>query len=327
MHPREIVKTVLGAKIPVVSSGLRWAIIARQRRTYGAMPQLFPRVVTIELTNLCNAKCWMCPNPTMSRKKIFMDDALFDKIYDECKIHAENGLLKRIGFCGVGDPLLHKSFIAFSKKIDHMTDAVLLSTNAIGMDEELALCVARCFTEVSISINASNAEDYAKTMGVKPSKYAETVASVELFLETKERINSNITVSLRLTDWDETQFDAASATAELRQRYGSSVNSIKCVPGMSWAGKKVSPSKMPHLLMMDAPCGYLFEYLEIESNGDIALCCEDAEGEAFKGDFDARTSSLQDIWQHPKYVHYRNVHLKGGIDKLPLCDTCVRHYD
>jgi hypothetical protein len=67
--------------------------------------------------------------------------------------------------------------------------------------------------------------------------------------------------------------------------------------------------------------------MEIQANGGIALCCEDAEGEAFKGELDATTWSLKDIWQHPKYVHYRDVHLKGGIEKLPLCDVCVRHYD
>lgn len=324
---RKAIKTVLASNIPVVTPVVRRALIDRMRRTFAAIPQDFPRVVTLELTNLCNAKCWMCPNPTMARKKVFMDDDLVYKIIEECRPYAQQGIVKRVGFCGVGDPTLHTSFVDFANAVDHMAEAVVLSTNAIAMSEELAEAIVRCFTEVSISINASNAQDYARTMGVLSSKFEETKANIEMLLNLKERANSNLSVYLRLTDWDNLKFDARSAAAELEKTYGSAIDGVKCVSAMSWAGRKPAPGSSSGLLMMDAPCGYLFEYLEIQANGGIALCCEDAEGEAFKGEMNANEWSVKDIWQHPQYVHYRDVHLKGGIEKLPLCDVCVRHYD
>ena len=45
----------------------------------------FPRLVSIETTNRCNAKCPFCPNNALQRDRHTMDDALFEKLIDDCK--------------------------------------------------------------------------------------------------------------------------------------------------------------------------------------------------------------------------------------------------
>jgi len=48
-----------------------------------------PMSIQIETTSLCNARCLICPNKDMKRKKGTMDDKTFKKIVDDCKEMAE----------------------------------------------------------------------------------------------------------------------------------------------------------------------------------------------------------------------------------------------
>ena len=45
----------------------------------------YPRVVAIETTNYCNAKCVFCPNNTLKRNRRHMSDALFEEIIEGCR--------------------------------------------------------------------------------------------------------------------------------------------------------------------------------------------------------------------------------------------------
>ena len=45
----------------------------------------FPRLLSIELTNACNANCIMCPRSKLTRKTAQMDFELFKKIIDNCQ--------------------------------------------------------------------------------------------------------------------------------------------------------------------------------------------------------------------------------------------------
>ena len=44
-----------------------------------------PRLVAIETTNYCNAKCSFCPNNALRRNRRHMSDALFEKIIESCR--------------------------------------------------------------------------------------------------------------------------------------------------------------------------------------------------------------------------------------------------
>ncbi len=43
-----------------------------------------PRIVSVETTNRCNAKCDFCPNSSLSRNRQTMEQDLFEKIIDDC---------------------------------------------------------------------------------------------------------------------------------------------------------------------------------------------------------------------------------------------------
>lgn len=64
-----------------------------------------PTVLMIENTNHCNAECVMCPRDTLSRKRGFMDFALFEKIIKEASSESHKPATHLHGF---GEPMLDK---------------------------------------------------------------------------------------------------------------------------------------------------------------------------------------------------------------------------
>ena len=47
--------------------------------------EVFPKILSVEFTSACNAKCIMCPQPDMDRKKENMSRETLDKIIKDCK--------------------------------------------------------------------------------------------------------------------------------------------------------------------------------------------------------------------------------------------------
>ena len=71
----------------------------------------FPESFSIETVNICNAKCWFCPQPDHKRKKGYMKFEVFKKIIDEISIYRNR--VKSIAMFMDGDPTLHKELINF----------------------------------------------------------------------------------------------------------------------------------------------------------------------------------------------------------------------
>ena len=48
---------------------------------------IFPENIVIETASICNAKCWFCPQPTMTRKNSYMKFELFKKYSGNAQPH------------------------------------------------------------------------------------------------------------------------------------------------------------------------------------------------------------------------------------------------
>ena len=88
----------------------------------------FPKVLSIEFSSACNAKCIMCPQPDMDRKKENMSEETLDMIIKSCK----NQPLKKINLFWMGDSTVDKNMIDKMRKIRKSLPGVklYLSTNS-----------------------------------------------------------------------------------------------------------------------------------------------------------------------------------------------------
>ena len=58
-----------------------------------ALRDKVPFIYNIETTNYCNMKCVMCPRTMfMTRKNIWINDGLFDRMTSEVKTHNQKSL-------------------------------------------------------------------------------------------------------------------------------------------------------------------------------------------------------------------------------------------
>ena len=73
--------------------------------------EVFPKILSVEFTSACNAKCIMCPQPDMDRKKENMSPEILDKIIKDCK----DKPLKKINLFWMGDSTVDKNLARNAK--------------------------------------------------------------------------------------------------------------------------------------------------------------------------------------------------------------------
>ena len=92
--------------------------------------EVFPKILSVEFTSACNAKCIMCPQPEMDRKKENMSFEILDKIISDCKKKP----LKKINLFWMGDSTVDKKMIDKIRIIRKELPKVklYLSTNSLS---------------------------------------------------------------------------------------------------------------------------------------------------------------------------------------------------
>ena len=130
----------------------------------------FPKILSIEFSSACNAKCIMCPQPGMDRKKENMSMQTLEKILDDCVGQP----LKKINLFWMGDSTVDKHMIEkfrlVRKKLPNVK--LYLSTNSqlLGEDRSRKIIDEKLLDVINFDID-----------GYKYSK-AESTTSEPVFL-------------------------------------------------------------------------------------------------------------------------------------------------
>jgi MoaA/NifB/PqqE/SkfB family radical SAM enzyme len=119
-------------------------------------------LLELELANICNAQCIMCPVVDMKRKKGFMTRQTFKVIIKKAIGYG----IQKIRFCGLGEPLLHEDFhyfLSYVKK--HTQCSCELITNGSLLSKETVCClVSNKIDFLSISFPSLTMENYQRIM-------------------------------------------------------------------------------------------------------------------------------------------------------------------
>ena len=118
----------------------------------------YPRPVTtikqIEITSRCNLACRYCPQPKMSRAKEDMTEETFQRALWWLRRFRDDGTQGELSLTGLGEATLHpefRRFVALARASLGPELPLLLSTNGIELDEDLAHYLARYQCGVYIS--------------------------------------------------------------------------------------------------------------------------------------------------------------------------------
>ncbi|MEZ4226236.1 MAG: radical SAM/SPASM domain-containing protein [Polyangiaceae bacterium] len=266
-----------------------------------------PRLVAVETTNHCNAKCVFCPNNALARDKGPMADDLFDKIIEDCREFPLEAIEPFIQ----GDPFSDPKILPRLEQIrSRLPDTKLrLYTNGYGMSpKKIDAMLGLGIDHLYVSINTLDEKKYRDVMGIPLER---TLRNMEHLTQpgTRERIANKITFRMtRLGDTtlqEQDDFLRYCKTKGVRSfivglfNYKGDINSALPVPSYG--------------------CEHVHR-LDILASGRVTLCCMDQDGEHGWGD--AKELSVLELFNHPRAREYRDFHASGRRRAIDPCGTC-----
>lgn len=280
--------------------------------------QQVPSQITIEVTNICNARCTICPAANMTRERKVMGFQLFKKVIDE---------LAEINYSGlvipelVGESLLAPNFVDYLRYIrERLPDAeVELFSNASKLDKVAEPILNEDLLDTLIvSFDGGTKETYeAVRRGLSFDKVS---SNVHNFLSRRSELGKkkpHVEIHMVVTK------ENHHTKGRLRELF-EDADVVVFVGYVNWGGQHGTSShpkgKMASFLRKLNFCGFLNYVMCIMANGDVALCCMDFDGREIIGD--VRSHSIMDVWNGEKRNQKIDDLKHRRFERLPLCAGC-----
>lgn len=276
--------------------------------------------IIIETTNICNAKCVMCPHKFMERKKEIMSDEIFDTAIHRIKEAQINPLVFILN--GFGEPLIDKNITNRIKNIKQEfkgSKIKIYSNFNIANDELIKNIIESGLDELNISFNGLNKHSYENTMGIT---YDKTLESLTKLIEMKKEKNSNmkIRLSMALVSHNENHVN------EFIKYWKGKVDSVSVNRVHTYGGEVEDASNKYKINFkkITYPCKYLWNTIVIGVDGSLFLCCLDYEGKYTFGNI--KNEAILDIFYSKKFENIRDLHYRKNLEKLEICKYCYTPY-
>jgi len=277
---------------------------------------MFPKKVQIEVTNICNARCVMCPLKDMKRKTGYMDFVLFKKIIDETSKYK----LRRLILHVMGEPLLHPRIFEMIKYIKkkNPNQKVEFSTNASLLTKEITKEVIDSGLDIiNLSIDATSKETYEKVrVGLN---YKETMENIYSFLDTVGASRKQKPLAkIQLIMLPENKDEWSKFEKKWRDyANGKSYIDLYIKEMGDWAGYLNKEKDISKKLFLKISCDAPFDSLDILWDGKVSFCCWDYDGKLVVGNVKEKT--LKDIWNSEEINKFRKRFVKNNYKGIPLC--------
>lgn len=279
---------------------------------------LFPKYLTIETCNNCNARCIMCPKGIFGTKQLeLMEDALFDKIVEELQQYAS--WIEMVCLNSDGEPLIDKDIcnkICKLKKIG--IKHVNLSTNGKLLNakksEEL---IEAGIDDIRISIDAFSAETYEKIR--RGLKYEEIMRNVLDLINIRDRKGTKTEIRIRMVEMPENESERSEFLSFWSKKLRAD-DKVQIMPAHTWSGVVAENATSIVEFYADKPCVSVFSTIAINYDGMVQLCDSDIEQKVILGNLNEK--SIKEIWQSEKFEKIRHDHMTGNRNQILICQGC-----
>jgi MoaA/NifB/PqqE/SkfB family radical SAM enzyme len=183
-----------------------------------------PLHLELDISDRCNVDCYFC-NAMDVRTKENVPYERVTQIIDDAIATG----LRSVRFAGGGDPLFHRNI---EQVIDYVHSKGLvidnITSNALGLTGGVAEKIVSGKTrEIVVSLNAADANDYARMMQVKPSIFDKVIGNVEHLVALRgEREHPCIVVQFLL---DRHNYTRIAEMYELGRRIGADIIAVNLV--------------------------------------------------------------------------------------------------
>ncbi len=272
-------------------------------------------MVSIEPSNICNAKCIMCPYQKMTRKKEIISMDLFKKIVNNCLAYG----VKKFNLIFYNEPFLDPFIFERIKYLKSKKVRALLFSNGSVIDSEKAEKILKGgLDEITFSVDSATKRTYESIR--KGLVFERTINNILHLIKRrrdlglkKPKIKLNF-VKQKLNEAELEEF--RSFWVDKADEISVSPNDRRKEIYESFERKKKNFASFP--------CLRPWREFIVMSNGKVPLCCMDYNGKVILGDFN--TQSLKEIWNSDNFEKIRQLHLNFKAYKISLCKKCLNSY-
>lgn len=263
-----------------------------------------PVELGIELTNHCNLKCPFCAREEMTRAEGQMPFALFTKIIDEVKNHAE-----MIYLHGDGEPLIHRQVFEAIRYARAAGIRVGMSTNATLLNEDRARRLIESGIDyLIIAMDGISKETYEK-LRVK-GNFDEVRRNVERYLTLSREKKSQTFNLVQIIEMAENRHEIDDFYRHWK-KFHPSVVRIKGLTDLVWKERTAK---------FKGACFYIWRSAMIDWDGTVFPCCVDTNSTQRLGN--VNTQTLAECWNGSVMTELRRKHAHGQQAQIPICRTC-----
>lgn len=308
-----------------------------------------PVWLLIYVSDLCNLKCEMCPhhsgkiNNFEYQKELhnkFINIEMVKKIYNRFP----ESIFVMLG--GVGEPLLHPQFKEIvkltaknKKKINIITNGTLLNDDLIEF-----LMKEKMLNQISISLNASNGEEYTSICKVKSDVFNKTVLNIKKLVDAKKKYKSKAEIvvsgvcshefmssSYKFLDFCDKlnvdridlhryiDFDIKDALTDIDD-FNDEIDKLYKYSNYNILTK----TNLPHKISKEnysKNCDWYFKNLSFDSYGNIGSCGRVINPSKAYGNINDKN----DIWNNKYMQSMRKKFIEDPI-VTKYCQKCVENY-
>jgi len=285
---------------------------------------VFPRLMDVELTNICNYHCLMCPVGvgTQVRPKGTMSEEVFASVLDQA---AEHGCHLR--FILWGEPTLHPRWLDYLERVVQRGLFAHFNTNGSRITaEDMRRLVDMGAHSVKFSFQGVDRKSYREMRST--DYFEELMAKVELLHRIRGAAAfPYIHVSTTIT------YEGPELVAAFRERVAAFTD--KATVGRTELERfDISKARLTDeeravlarmkqedkLVRRHPRCPEVFDKLSVLWDGRVSACCRDFDAAMLVGD--VRETPLAEIWKSPRIEAYRAGLARGEYDRFPLCRIC-----
>lgn len=288
-----------------------------------AHPWQFPKNVDIEITNMCQLNCDMCPRQGFRGERETGKMTLRQFQY----ILSEISPVPYISFSGNGEATLHPQFMEFFRMARKSGKKMTISTNGLGIanfsDRELRELVEG-FCSIDISLDSPYRDRYEDIR--KGASFDTLLKNIKKLVGISQREKDSISIHLVYIDQKK---DELEDIVNLSQELGVKVITVGKL--MSYSGscakerRSITPVDMRELKNVADKkgidlsfnfyknfrlskkiigCNWPWRYAFISYEGVVTPCCSLKDPTKIKlGNI--FEESFKDIWQGEKFVEFR----------------------
>jgi len=310
-------------RLNLLSAGLNLAY----RR---ARPWAWPIHMQVELTNVCDLRCPVCPTGAgqMRRPRAFMDMNLFRRLMDEAAPR-----LLGVFLWAWGEPLLHPRFDEAVRIVRGHGAIPVLSTNGQALDDgDVADRLCRCPPEYLIvavdGLTDKTHGDY-RTGASLPS----VLRGVRRLAEVKRRLGLSLPrlhMRFMAMKHNEHELPQVRAFAAANGFDVLTIRALSIIDADESAHRRMVPSTPEYrayqygprgrLRRRDFLCQHAFGFPTVLVDGTVVPCDQDSNAQQPYGRLEEGVR-FADLWFGPRAAAIRRV-IRGRRDRLSFCRQC-----